>query len=231
MHEGVECVPIIPWSHLVHIVKLMNKLPCYFYFKSVYHLNQSIIQFYLSSLNSQLTIQFHWPPWNPLTSHLLPVWIRTGGPSTPAFQTMPSMTPCSDWHATNQHFWYIQFIYHISYIYTRQLYDISRMARTAIYIYSIQFNSVHECKTKKSQSTMKKWDFSFVLKEWSESPGSPIEVHRERVPHGRQGVVEPSWTQCLCFGSWDVPKSVQARGWPHVGTSTGESWSRNALIG
>ena len=83
MRECVECVPIILWSHFVHIVKLMNKLPCYFYFKSVSQLNQSAIQFYLSSLNSQLTIQFHWPPWNPLTSHVLPVWIRTGGSLNP----------------------------------------------------------------------------------------------------------------------------------------------------
>ena len=105
MRECVECVPIIPWSHLVHIVKLMNNLQCYIFFKSVSQFNQSTIKFYLSSLNSQLTIQFHWPPWNPLTSHVLPVWIRTDGPSTPAFQIMTSMTPRSDRHATNQHIW------------------------------------------------------------------------------------------------------------------------------
>ena len=37
------------------------------------------------------------------------------------------------------------------------------------------------------------------------------QVHRERVPHGRRGVIKPSWAQCLGFslvfgfvGSWDV---------------------------
>ena len=34
------------------------------------------------------------------------------------------------------------------------------------------FHSYMNEKRKKNQSTMKKWDFSFVLKEWSESPGS-----------------------------------------------------------
>ena len=124
-------------------------------------------------------------------------------------------------------------------------------------LYSIQFNSIqyrhlyapanehhvgaHGEETKlqrkikymndkrKNQSTMKKVRFQFCS-EGVERKSGIAQVHRERVPHGRRGVVEPSWTQCLCFGSWDVQKSIQARGWAHVGT-TGESWSRNALIG
>ena len=65
-------------------------------------------------------------------------------------------------------------------------------------------------KRKKSVN-FEKVRFQFCS-EGVERESGITQVHRERVPHGRRGVVEPSWTQCLCFGSWDVQKSVQARG-------------------
>ena len=89
-------------------------------------------------------------------------------------------------------------------------------------------NKVHEWKTKKSIN-YEKVRFQFCSQGVERESGI-TQVHREQVPHGRRGLVEPSWTQCRGFGLWDVQKSVQARGWAHVGT-TGESWSQNALIG
>ena len=65
-------------------------------------------------------------------------------------------------------------------------------------------------KRKKSVN-FEKVRFQFCS-EGVERESGITQVHRERVPHGRRGVVEPSWTQCLCFGSWDVQKSVQACG-------------------
>ena len=65
-------------------------------------------------------------------------------------------------------------------------------------------------KRKKSVN-FEKVRFQFCS-EGVERESGITQVHRERVPHGRRGVVEPSWAQCLCFGSWDVQKSVQARG-------------------
>ena len=79
-------------------------------------------------------------------------------------------------------------------------------------------------KRKKKSINCEKVRFQFCSEgvEWE---SGITQVHRERVPHGRR-VVEPSWTQGLCFGLWEVQLSVQPRGWAHVGT-TGESWSRN----
>ena len=64
---------------------------------------------------------------------------------------------------------------------------------------------------RKKSINYEKVRFQFCS-EGVERESGITQVHRERVPHGRRGVVEPSWTQCLCFGSWDVQKSVQARG-------------------
>ena len=66
-------------------------------------------------------------------------------------------------------------------------------------------------KRKKKSIDYEKVRFQFCS-EGVERESGITQVHRERVPHGRRGVVEPSWTQCLCFGSWDVQKSVQPRG-------------------
>ena len=49
--------------------------------------------------------------------------------------------------------------------------------------------------------------FQFCSEEVEREPGI-TPVHRKRVPHGRRVVVEPSWTQCLSFGSWDVQLSA-----------------------
>ena len=45
-------------------------------------------------------------------------------------------------------------------------------------------------------------------RRWSESPGSYKSAGSKFHTAGR-GVVEPSWTQCLCTCSWDVKLSVQ----------------------
>ena len=72
--------------------------------------------------------------------------------------------------------------------------------------------------------------------EGVERTSSPeiTQVHlvMERVPHGRRGVVEPSWTLSvgICFGSWDVQKSVQARQMSAFWHDRRKLKLRNALI-
>ena len=92
---------------------------------------------------------------------------------------------------------------------TRQLMNITltRTAKKQNYREKIKYM----IDKRKKSVNFEKVRFQFCS-EGVERESGITQVHRERVPHGRRGVVEPSWTQCLCFGSWDVQKSVQARG-------------------
>ena len=69
---------------------------------------------------------------------------------------------------------------------------------------------VHEWTTEKNQSiNCEKVRFQFCSK-WVERESGITQVQRERVPHGRRGVIEPSWTQCLCFSSRDRIHTVHS---------------------
>ena len=96
---------------------------------------------------------------------------------------------------------------------TRQLMNIT-LASTAKKKLKRIIKNMNE-KRKKSID-YEKVRFQFCS-EGMERESGITQVHRERVPHGRRGVVEPSWTHCLCFGSWDVRSRSK-----HVGT-TGKS--------
>ena len=77
---------------------------------------------------------------------------------------------------------------------------------------------------------MKKVRFQFCS-EGVERESGIAQVHRERVPHGRRGVVEPSWTQCLCLGSWDVPRKWKktCEMWPLDNNGEGQ-WPRGRVV-
>ena len=107
---------------------------------------------------------------------------------------------------------------------TRQLINIT-LARTAKKATIIKYMNGQ----RKNSINCKKVRFQFCSKGVERESGI-TQIQREWVPLSSRGLVEPSWTQCLCLGSWDVQLSVQPRGWAHVG-ATGESWSQNALIG
>ena len=56
---------------------------------------------------------------------------------------------------------------------------------------------------------MEKERFQFCSEEVErESESGIAQVHRERVPHGRRGVVETSWAQCLGLQSIKTLKLV-----------------------
>ena len=81
---------------------------------------------------------------------------------------------------------------------TRQLISIT-LARTANKLKIKYMNG----QRKKKSINCEKVRFQFCSKGVKRESGI-TQVHRERVPHGRRGVIKPSWAQCLGFGSWDV---------------------------